>query len=752
MHRCSRRSTLALLALAPAVVLSAPLWAAQDLEADPATELDRVTVTATRTERALAELPVVVTVIDRERMDDTLSRTIRDLLRYEPGVSVRSEFSRFGLSDVRIRGLQGNRVRIEVDGIGLPDAFSIGSFSSAGRNFVDLDTLKRVDIVRGPASSLYGSDALGGVVAFTTRDARDYIGDADGRHLQLRGGGDSVDASVWGASTAAFAQGPWSGLVNLNRSAGAQRRNQGDNDGEGGERTRPNPQDTRSHSLLAKLARSVGDDGTVELVAEELRARVDTDVLTGRTTIAGFGPPVQVLDLVGEDRQTRRRLQLQGRHDAPAAGWLDALDWRLARQVADTVQDTVESRAPLVGGQPGPVTRRERRFDFEQTVWNAEVTGFRGFALGRTEHLLAVGIDVEHSDIAQQRDGRAILPDGTVTNVISPDTFPVRDFPLSRTRTLGVYVQDEIQAGRLRLVPGLRVDRYRLSARPDPLFASRNPGIEPTGLSETSVSPKLGAVVQLTPSTALFAGYARGFRAPPYNDVNLGFTNLQFGYTALPNPDLRPETSDGYELGLRWQGQGAFAVLTGFENRYRDFIESLRALGVDPTTGLLVFQSQNVERARIRGAEFKAGLGLEAFSDALAGWSLRGALAWQQGDDRSRGQPLASVDPLTGSLGLAWDGERAGLELATRFAAGKGRLPPAPDGGEAFATPGYAVADLLLRYDLDPDIRLNLGVFNLAGRRHFQWSETPLLAADSPLIDRFTSPGRSVAASVRVQW
>lgn len=102
MHRCSRRSTLSLLALAPAVVLSAPLWAAQDLEADPATELDRVTVTATRTERALAELPVVVTVIDRERMDDTLSRTIRDLLRYEPGVSVRSEFSRFGLPDIRL--------------------------------------------------------------------------------------------------------------------------------------------------------------------------------------------------------------------------------------------------------------------------------------------------------------------------------------------------------------------------------------------------------------------------------------------------------------------------------------------------------------------------------------------------------------------------------------------------------------------------------------------------------------------------
>jgi hypothetical protein len=65
-------------------------------------------------------------------------------------------------------------------------------------------------------------------------------------------------------------------------------------------------------------------------------------------------------------------------------------------------------------------------------------------------------------------------------------------------------------------------------------------------LKKTSVSPKLGMVWRFTDEWSLFAGYARGFRSPPYNDVNLGLTNVAFGYTAIPNPDLKPETSDGW--------------------------------------------------------------------------------------------------------------------------------------------------------------------------------------------------------------
>ena len=158
----------ALLLALPSIALAGPQAdtssAARRDDGKPA-ELDRIVVTATRTERAVSDVPNTVDVIDREDMDRTLTRDLKDLFRYEPGISVTSGFGRFGLGDIRIRGLEGNRVRIQTDGIAVPDAFLIGSFSDANRNFVDMDTLKRVEVVRGPTSSLYGSDALAGVVS-----------------------------------------------------------------------------------------------------------------------------------------------------------------------------------------------------------------------------------------------------------------------------------------------------------------------------------------------------------------------------------------------------------------------------------------------------------------------------------------------------------------------------------------------------------------------------------------------------------
>lgn len=176
-------------------------------------EFDQIVVTATRTERAISDVPNTVDIIDRARMDTLLVRDIADLFRYEPGITVGSSFGRFGLNDIRIRGLGGNRVRIQTDGIAVPDAFAIGSFSSANRNFVDLDTLKRVEVVRGPTSSLYGSDALGGVVAFVTKDPSDYLGVGDTAHFGTRIGFDSASEGLFAGATAAFGGERWSGLI-----------------------------------------------------------------------------------------------------------------------------------------------------------------------------------------------------------------------------------------------------------------------------------------------------------------------------------------------------------------------------------------------------------------------------------------------------------------------------------------------------------------------------------------------------------
>ncbi len=95
----------------------------------------------------------------------------------------------------------------------------------------------------------------------------------------------------------------------------------------------------------------------------------------------------------------------------------------------------------------------------------------------------------------------------------------------------------------------------------------------------------------------MFAQYARGFRSPPFEDANIGLDIPLFNIRAIPNPDLIPETSDGFELGIRVASRRLSGSLSAFNNDYDNFIETKVNLGPDPETGVLIFQSQNREQS-----------------------------------------------------------------------------------------------------------------------------------------------------------
>lgn len=731
--------------------LTAPVLAATPADggAADAHDLDTVTVTATRTERALAEVPNTVSVIERERLDRQLVRDLKDLVRYEPGVSVGSGTGRFGLKDIRVRGLGGNRVRIETDGIAVADAFSIGSFSDANRNFVDLDTLERVEIVRGPASALYGSDALGGVVSFVTKDPADYLAPGRDAHLGFRLGYESDWQGLSGTGTLAVGDERWSGLLVIGHRQGRETDNQGDVASADALRTAPNPQSHDGRSLLAKLVYAPDDAQRWRLTVEGNEHATDTDVLSMR----GFQPRTRatVTALVGDDHQTRARVSLAYEHDGLATWFADHVELQAYRQDSETTQRTVEHQRNAAG----VALRREREFVFDQRVHGLEAVLHKTFATGALDHALTWGVELSRTDVRQKRDGRAItLATGQSTNVVPPDVFPVRDFPVSRIDNAALFVQDEIALadGRLRLVPGLRVDRYALRPQRDPIFAEDNPGIVPVGVTETSVAPKLGAVWRFAEAWSLFAGYARGFRSPPYNDVNLGFTNLQFGYAAIPNPDLKPETSDAFELGLRHAGPALHASLAAFHNRYDDFIESGVLVSAPPATPLRIFQSRNVAEATIEGLEFKGAFDFGAWRDGLRGWSLQAAAAVQRGEDASTGAPLRSVDPARATVGVSYDADHWGIGLHGRFARRQRRTPELAPGTAQFTPPGHALYDLLAHWDFAPGATLDVGVFNLTDRKYWDWADVGGVAAGGPVLDRYTRPGRSIALSVGFAW
>lgn len=718
-----------------------------DEKKDNTPTIATVTVLATRSEHEPVDVPATVTVIDRERIDLEQSRTLKDLLRYEAGVSVSQAYGRFGIGDVRIRGLGGNRVQLQVDGADISDSFSIGSFSSAGRDFVDPDLIERVELLRGSASALYGSDALGGVVSFRTLDP-DAITRITGRDWAVRVGAHSVqdDGSLGASALLAQTGEVWQGMLQFHQSQGNEVENQGENDAPDRTRTANNPQDIIRSGVLAKLVRDSGNGHRLRLTFDGSKTSSDTDVLSSRGNQVVFGQTVATNSLLADDEQQRGRVSIGMEGQDLGWGWANAYQVQLYRQVSRTEQETIEHRATVVNNvQVNPVLR-ERIFSFDQSVTGLELQLRKEFTGGASEHALTYGLSWKDTDIEQKRDGQSTnLTTGVVTKTISPDTFPVRDFPISDTQELGLFVQDEMSFldGRLNISPALRWDRYRLTPTVDSIFAGDNPNITPVSLNKSHLSPKLAAAWKISENWSIYASAAEGFRAPPYNDANLGFTNLQQGYTAIPNPNLKPETSRGYEIGTKASGAWGSVSFAVYDNRYNDFIESLRFIGIDPNSGLMVFQSQNIAKVRIRGAELTAHVDFGFWG--MDGWNARAALATARGDDQTANVPLNSIDPPKAVLGFGYQGERFGAELVGSFAKHKTRVAPLDAlGTKAFAPPGYAVFDVLTTVKITDTTRFEFAVLNLADRKYWDWADVPGVAATSPLVDRYSRPGRGI--------
>ncbi len=716
--------------------------------------LETVIVTATRGPRSAQEVAGTVTVKTAEEMQAELARDIKDLVRYEPGISVANSAGRFGLSGFNVRGIDGDRVLIEVDGAPIADAFSIGSFASAGRDYVDLEVLKRVEILRGAASSLYGSDAIGGVVAFETKDPGDLIANADASsHLGARAAWFAVDDSYAATATGAWRGDSLSAMLVYTKREGHELDNEGRISSQDSTRTRPDPQDYDGDNALGKLVWDFGDGQRLGLTVESSQEHAITDAISGRRTVALGPSTVQTLDLTGDDDRQRSRVAIE--HDFTAdAGFVEQGNWQVYWQDSETVQRTEELRL-TTGTGPAVQTLRERRASFAQEVIGGELTLRKSFSSGSVSHLLTYGVELMQTDTDQMRTGQQTnLTTGTVTSVIQPDSFPVRDFPLTETVEAALFIQDEISFGdgRWSVVPGLRGDYYDLNPTADDIYTEDNPLSEPESLDHTSVSPKLGVVHHFNDILSAYAQYAQGFRAPPYDDVNIGFTNIAFGYTAIPNPDLKPETSYGFEIGLRGGQGGNYFSVAAFHNDYDELIESFVAVGVDPVSGLLVFQSQNIAKARIYGVELTGGLELSTLSDALAGLYLRGSAAWADGEDRTAGEPLNTIDPLKGVLGVGYSspGDRWGAELIVTAVERKEDIDESL--GPQFSVPGYEVIDLLGHFRINEHASLNVGISNLADATYWEWSDVRGRSATDPAIDRYTRPGRSASASINFRF
>ncbi|MEO0367259.1 MAG: TonB-dependent hemoglobin/transferrin/lactoferrin family receptor, partial [Pseudomonadota bacterium] len=706
-------------------------------------EKETLVVTSTRTEKALSDIPATVSFIDAEEIERQLTNTISDLVRFEPGVSVAGG-GRFGLSGFTIRGITDDRVLILVDKTPTADEFSFGPFLSSRRDFVDIDAIKSVEILRGPSSSSFGSNALGGIVHFVTKDPVDYL---EGKSFagSLKTSYASVDERANITATGAFGNEELSGMVVATlRDFSETESFFGDDNSTGPDRNAQNPQDSDSTNLFAKFVYAPSDTQKLTLVAESFDSETETDVLS----VAGtFVRGVLTNQETGIDERERQRFSIDYEVDFESPIF-DDVSLLAYTQSSDSSQSTFRERLSFTSG----IEDRVRISNYQQDNDGLRLQFNKSLELGSSSHKITYGFDYDKAEAETRRDGFTTVR-ATGAPVFEFTAFPTRDFPLSELTSEGLFLQNDISLldGRLNIIPSVRRDSFELSAEPDEIFLGGNPGSPlPEGYDESETSLRLGVRYDITDAWSAIAQYSEGFRAPPLDAVNVGFTNLAGGYTTLPNPNLKPESAEGLELGLRYESDALSFSAVAYQNDYTDFIETLSVRGFNFFTGLLEFQATNLDEAEISGFEMKLLADLGAIYPSLEGTVVRAAYASADGEESTTNTPINSIDPDQFVLGVAYaPSEKWGVEgiltlTDRKDASDIDASSLQVDGAPAvapFESPGYGIVDLIGYYNFSDQLKLNWGVFNLTDKEYFSWSDELVQDPATTNFARLTQAG-----------
>ncbi|MDT7527230.1 TonB-dependent hemoglobin/transferrin/lactoferrin family receptor [Sphingopyxis sp. SE2] len=700
---------------------------------------NQIVVTATRTAVKAEDLPVTVSVKTDEQIADELVTDIRDLVRFEPGVSVQRQPARFGAAlgatgragneSFNIRGIGGNRVLIQVDGVRVPDGFSFGAQASGRGDYVDLGLIKSVEILRGPSSALYGSDGLAGAVSFITADPADFIETGKNVGGLLRAGYSSADEEFSETAILAGRSGDWSLMAAYTRRDWQELDNKGTVGGNGPARTEPNPQDGHSNAALARIVYDPANGHKLRLTGEYLDTELYTNGLTG-VGPGSFGASVDRLE--GWDTGERKRVSLDWSWEGE--GVIDFARVALYWQDGEDRQYTEEDRTPSAD--------RTRLNTFENRVIGASADARADFATGAIAHRLVFGGDISKTRQRGLRDG-TVPPAGEV--------FPTRAFPSTDFTRGGLFAGDEISIadGRLILYPALRFDWYDLSPDDDPLL----PAFSGAGQDGSRLSPKFGALWKITDTVRLFANYATGFKAPEPGQVNQFFENLAFGYTSAPNPDLDPERSESFEGGIRFSSDQVSLDVTAFSARYKDFISQEVVSGSFTPADPAVYQFVNLDRARVKGAEARFE------GRASSGLYTTLALSYAKGDeiqpDGTR-VPLSTIDPLKLVVGIGYrepqNGRFGGQLIMTHSARKEASRTDGLCTPECFRPDGFTILDATAFVRIVEGLTLRAGVFNILDEKYAWWSDVRGLASTSTVTDAYTQPGRNVSASLSFRF
>ncbi|MBI5837179.1 MAG: TonB-dependent receptor [Candidatus Eisenbacteria bacterium] len=647
-------------------------------------QLTRVTVvSAARHAQRRIDSPRSVSVITSEDLRRGNFRTVPEALVGLAGVLVQE--TNYGGGSPVIRGLIGNQVLILVDGVRMNNGFyRLGP--NQYLNTIDIAQVERIEVIHGTGSTLYGSDALGGIVNILTRDAhpggssaavrsgsRVRAATAD-RSLGGRLEFSSTSASlgvVGGIGARSFGDLRAGSLVGRQAHTGYH-----ELDG-----------DLKLEAALAPRARATA---ALQYVRQSDLPRTDMVAPRGDHIRYDWSPEERILGYL---------------HLGATRPWAfaDTLSLRLSYHVQGEQVERVLASAPTV----------TRHYLDRVKTW--------GLAVQASSRIGAHQLFTYGSEAYRDRITSSRTDHDDVTGAGQSKRGTVLD--QSSYRTVAVYVQDELQVSEaLHVTLGLRqswidLDAYDSSAAPD----SRSINLDPSALTGS-----VHALYRISHNVHLVGGVGQGFRAPSLNDGTVVGT-FGGGYE-VPSPRLQPEHSVDYEVGIKAQRGGFAGTLFYYLSDIHDLIErrpttqnglpflDSNGNGVQDPGEPLVFDRQNQGRARVHGIEAKLEVLLRHDVSGYAN------LGWTRGSDPQTDEPMRRIPPVMGAAGLKWLPSRtAWAELYSLFGGTQARLAPgdltdprmSPHG-----TPGYVTLNVRGGMDLGRAGRLTLGLENLLDKTY----------------------------------
>ena len=652
--------------------------------ADP--PLEEIQVTATRWPESTFNVPVATNVLDREEIRAGTPQTVMELLRGHAGTYYQQTTPGQGV--VIVRGLKGSEVLQVVDGFRLNNAI----FRNAPNQYiglVDSQMLEQLEVVRGPMSALYGSDAMGGVVHMLSAEPGFEGADwnATGTLRSIYGSADN--------STLSRAEGA-AGFDRFVVSGGGTYQSVNDRRIGGGETLPYTSYSQRSADLKFR-----GDvvEGHELMLSAQYSEQPKTPRYDELTPAYGQTNPTSAEFWF--EPQKRELVQLRWR--GTDANWLwDVAEAHVGRQV---IVDDRRTR------DFGSVNQdRERNKD---TSWGVTFQAGKEIA---SSHQLTWGFDWYDDEVESSRT-RTNLNTG-VTTVRAPR------FPDGSTMTqLGLYAMDDWRASeRLDLIAGLRWSWVSTELPPD----TTGVGVK---VDADDLSGNLGLAYLVADGVKLVTNLGRGYRAPNVFDLGT-FGDRPGNRFNIPNADLKPESVTTVDGGVKLDRAGITGELLGWYSKYDDKITSVLT-GDVTDSGRLVVQNRNATSLDLWGIE-------AALNGPVAeGVRWYATATWTTGDETYEGDdyPADRIPPIFGTAGLVFDiRESLTFEAYLLYAGEQDRYSPRDEVDPRIkpgGTPGWVTWNARAAWVPSQRFNASLRIENLGDRRYREFGS----GLDAPGVD-----------------